>query len=65
VQLVEGLGSLGLELGVKQRRRLAIAFSGQYKFAGGVLVAVHRRGLSAVNKIELQGPNCECQRDNK
>jgi hypothetical protein len=34
--MVEGLGSLGLELGVKQRRSLVIVFSGQYKFTGGV-----------------------------
>jgi hypothetical protein len=50
VQLVEGLGLPGLELGVEQRRSLAIAFSGQYKFTGGVLVVVHRRGLGAVKK---------------
>jgi hypothetical protein len=50
VQLVEGLGSIGLELGIEQRRSLAIAFSGQYKIVGGVLVAVHRHGLGAVKK---------------
>jgi hypothetical protein len=50
VQLVEGLGSLGLELGVEQRRILAIALFGQYKFARGVLVAIQRRGLGAVKK---------------
>jgi hypothetical protein len=50
MQLVEGLGSPGLELGIKQRRSLAIVFSGQYKIAGGVLVTVHRRGLGAVKK---------------
>jgi hypothetical protein len=55
VQLVEGLGSPGLELGVEQRRSLAIAFSGQYKFAGGVLVIVHRRGLGAVKKYNSEG----------
>jgi hypothetical protein len=50
VQLVEGLGSPELELGIEQRRSLALAFSGQYKIAGGVLVAVHHRGLGAVKK---------------
>jgi hypothetical protein len=33
VKLLEGLGSPGVELGVKQRRGLAIAFSSQYEFA--------------------------------
>jgi hypothetical protein len=50
VQLLEGLGSPGLELGVEQRRSLAIAFSDQYKFTGVVFVTVHRRGLGAVKK---------------
>jgi hypothetical protein len=50
VQLVEELGSPRMELGVKQRRSLAIAFSGQCKFAGGVLVAVHRSGPGGVKK---------------
>jgi hypothetical protein len=30
-----------VELGVEQRRSLAVMFFGQYEFAGGVLVAVH------------------------
>jgi hypothetical protein len=38
VQLIEGLGLSGVELGVKQKRGLAVAFSGQYEFAGDVLV---------------------------
>jgi hypothetical protein len=38
-----------VELSVKQRRSLTVAFSGQYEFTGGV-VAVHRRGLGAVKK---------------
>jgi hypothetical protein len=50
MQLIEGLGSPGLELGVKQRRGLVVAFSGQYEFAGDVLVVVHRRGPSAAKK---------------
>jgi hypothetical protein len=43
--LVEGLVSPRVELGVEQRRGLAVVFSGQYEFAGDVLVADHRRGL--------------------
>jgi hypothetical protein len=50
VQLDGGLGSPGVELGVEQKRGLAVAFSGQYEFAGDVLVAVHRRGPGAVKK---------------
>jgi hypothetical protein len=34
VQLMEGLGSLGVELGVERVRSLVIAYSGWYKFAG-------------------------------
>jgi hypothetical protein len=50
VQLVEELRSPRMELGVKQRRSLAIAFSGQCKFAGGVFIAIHHRGPGAVKK---------------
>jgi hypothetical protein len=50
VQLDEGLGSPGVELGVEQRRGLAIAFSGQYEFVGDVLVVVHRRRPRAMKK---------------
>jgi hypothetical protein len=39
-----------VELGVEQRRGLAVAFSCQYEFAGDVLVVVHRRGLGTVKK---------------
>jgi hypothetical protein len=39
-----------VELGVEQRRGLPVAFSGQYEFAGDVLIAVHRRGLGAVKE---------------
>jgi hypothetical protein len=42
--------SPGVELGVEQRRDLAVAFSGQYGFAGDMLVAVHRRGPGAAKK---------------
>jgi hypothetical protein len=34
-----------VELGVEQRRGIAIAFSSQYEFAGDVLVTDHHRGL--------------------
>jgi hypothetical protein len=50
VQFVEGLGSPGVELGVEQRRGLAVAFSGQYEFVEDVLVAIHCRGLGTVKK---------------
>jgi hypothetical protein len=47
---MEGLGLLGVEFGVDQVRSLVFACSGRYKFAGGVLVVIHRRGLGAVKK---------------
>jgi hypothetical protein len=50
VQLVGELVSPGVELGVKQRRGLAVVFSGQYEFAGDVLVVVHRSGPGAAKK---------------
>jgi hypothetical protein len=50
VQLVEGLGSPGVGFGVSRVRALAVAYSGQYKFAGGMLVVVHRRGLGTAKK---------------
>jgi hypothetical protein len=50
VQLIEGLGSSGVELGVEQRRGLAVVFSSQYEFTGDVLVAVHHRGPVAAKK---------------
>jgi hypothetical protein len=37
-----------VELGVEQRRGLAVAFFYQYEFDGDVLVAVHRRRLGTV-----------------
>ena len=33
----------------------AVACSGQYKFAGGMLVAVHRRGLGVAKKQKCRG----------
>jgi hypothetical protein len=47
---MEGLGSPGVGFGVSRVRAPAIACSDQYKFAVGMLVAVHRRGLGAVKK---------------
>jgi hypothetical protein len=40
-----GISVVGVELGVEQRRGIAIAFSSQYEFAGDVLVTDHHRGL--------------------
>jgi hypothetical protein len=52
---MEGLGSPRVGFGVNQVRAPAIACSGQYKFAGGMLVAVHRRGLGAAKKQKCRG----------
>ena len=51
----EGLGTPGVGFGVRQVRAPAIVCSGQYKFVGGMLVAVHRRGLGAVKKQKCKG----------
>jgi hypothetical protein len=50
VQLVEGLESPGVGFGVSRVRAPAVAYSSQDKFVGGMLVAVHRRGLAAAKK---------------
>ena len=55
MQLVEGLGSPGVGFGVSRVRVPAVAYSGQYKFVGGMLVAVHHRGLGAVMKQKCRG----------
>jgi hypothetical protein len=55
VQLRVRLESPGVGFGVSQVRAPAIACSSQYKFAGGMLVAVHRRGLGAVKKQKYKG----------
>ena len=52
---MEGLGSPRVGFGVSQVRAPAIACYGQYKFAGGMLVVVHRRGLGAVKKQKYKG----------
>jgi hypothetical protein len=59
---MEGLGSPGVEFGVDLVRSLVVEHFGRYKFARGVLVAVHRRGLSAVKKQKYRGL-CENARE--
>jgi hypothetical protein len=62
VQLTEGLGSPEVELGVGQVRAPVIAHLGWYKFA---IEHAHRRlplGTWVCEEIEVQGPNCDCQR---
>ena len=44
-----------MELGVEQRSDLAVAFFGQYEFAGDVLVAVHHRGPDLAKKQKGRG----------
>jgi hypothetical protein len=56
VQLIEGLGSLGVEFGVDQVRSLAFAYLGRYRLTGG---RVHRRSPSGTwvcEETEVQGP---------
>jgi hypothetical protein len=55
VQLVEGLGSPGVGFGVSRVRAPTVAYSGQYKFARGMLVVVHRRGLGGAKKQKCRG----------
>lgn len=55
MQLRVKLESPRIGFGVSRVRAPAIACSGQYKFAGGVLVAVHHRGLVAVKKQKYRG----------
>jgi hypothetical protein len=62
VQLVEGLVSPRVELGVGQARVLIIEYLSRYWFAER---CAHRRspsGTCRCEEIELRGPNCECQR---
>jgi hypothetical protein len=61
VQLMEGLVSPRVELGVGQARALVVECLGQYRFAEG---RAHRRSPSGTRRceeIEFRGPNCECQ----
>jgi hypothetical protein len=55
VKLMEGLGSPGVGFGVSRVRALAIACFGQHKFAGCMLIAIHRRGLGAAKKQNYRG----------
>jgi hypothetical protein len=52
VQLIEGLGSPGVELGVDQVRSLAFAYPGRYRLTGGL---VHRRGPGSAKKHKCRG----------
>jgi hypothetical protein len=52
---MEGLGSPGVGFGGSQVRAPTSACFGQYKFAGGMLVTVHRRGLGAAKKQKCRG----------
>jgi hypothetical protein len=63
VQLMEGLGSLGVGLGVNQVRAPVAVHLNRYKFAGG---RAHRHSPSGTwrcKEIEVRGIKCECQRD--
>jgi hypothetical protein len=55
VQLVEGLVSPRVELGVSQARAPVIAYLGRYRLAGDLLVAIHIRGPGAVKKEKCRG----------
>jgi hypothetical protein len=50
VQLMEGLGSPGVGFGVSRVRDSLLVDLAQYKFAEGMLIAVHHHGLDAVKK---------------
>jgi hypothetical protein len=61
VQLMEGLGSPGMGLGVNQIRAPVFAHPSRYKFAGG---RAHRRspsGTSRCEEIEIRGVLCKRQ----
>jgi hypothetical protein len=63
VQLVEGLVSLRVELGISQARALVIACLGRYRFAGR---RAHRRSPSGTRVCEdkkEQGSKCKRQWD--
>jgi hypothetical protein len=55
LQLIEGKGSLGVELGVSHTETLVIVFSGRSWLTGAQLVAVHRRGPGVVKKKKRKG----------
>jgi hypothetical protein len=61
MQLVEGLGSPGMGLGVNQVRTPVVAHPGRYKFAEG---RTHRRSPSGTwhcEEIEVRGVLCKLQ----
>jgi hypothetical protein len=55
LQLIEGKWSSGVELGVKQRKGLVVAYSGQYKLIRARAVAIHRRGSQVVKNRKRRG----------
>jgi hypothetical protein len=52
---MEGLGSPWVGIGVDRVRASVVAYPGWYKFVGGVLTTVHRRGPRAVKKQKHRG----------
>jgi hypothetical protein len=65
MQLMEGLGSPGVEFAGDQVRSLAFAYPGRYKLAGG---RAHRRSSSGTwvyEETEVQESLCKCQRDSE
>jgi hypothetical protein len=60
MQLMEGLGSRGVEFGVDQVRSLAFAYPDRYKLAGG---RAHHRSSSGTwvcEGTEVLGSLCKC-----
>jgi hypothetical protein len=60
MQLVDGLGSPGVEFGVDRVRSLAFAYSSRYRLAGE---CVHRRrwsGTWSCEETKREGPRCKC-----
>jgi hypothetical protein len=55
LQLSKGKWSFGVEFGVKQRKGLAVAYSGQYELVGARSVAIHRRGSWVVKNRKGKG----------
>jgi hypothetical protein len=53
--MIEGKGSLWVELGVSHTETLVIALSGRSWLVGARLVAVHRRGPGVVKKTKGKG----------
>jgi hypothetical protein len=55
LQLSKGKWSSWVEFGVKQRKGLAVAYSGQYELAGARPTAVHCRGSRVVKNRKGRG----------